>query len=70
MHRNLDRRVEVLCRLTDRHARAQLAGNLDLAFDPTTQAWDMQGDGTWQRTGDEGRDLQELLMKRLADRGE
>ena len=70
MHRNLDRRVEVLCRVTDRHARAHIAGYLDLAFEPTTLAWDLQADGSWQRTGEEGRDLQELLTKRLADRGE
>ena len=64
------RRVEVLCQVADRNARAHLAEYLDLAFDPSTLAWDLRADGTWERTGDEGRDLQELLMKRLADRGE
>ena len=70
MHRNLDRRVEVLCQVSDRHARGELAEYLDLAFDPTTLAWDLRPDGNWERTGDEGRDLQELLMARLAERSE
>ena len=70
MHRNLDRRVEVLCQVADRQARAQLAEYLDLAFDPTTLAWDLRPDGSWERTGEPGRDLQELLMARLSERSE
>jgi polyphosphate kinase len=70
MHRNLDRRVEVLCQVSDRQARAHLAECLDTAFDADTVAWDLQPDGAWVRSGDAHIDFQELLMKRLADRGE
>jgi polyphosphate kinase len=70
MHRNLDRRVEVLCEVTDRHARGHLGGFLDAAFDADTAAWDLQPDGEWVRSGGARIDVQELLMKRLADRGE
>jgi polyphosphate kinase len=68
MHRNLDRRVEVLCQVDDVHARTHLREVLDLAFAPDTAAWQLQPDGSWIRSP--GNDFQELLMKRLADRGE
>ncbi len=42
MHRNLDRRVEVLCQVSDRQAKAHLYDCLDLAFDEETSAWDLQ----------------------------
>ncbi len=70
MHRNLDRRVEVLCQVSDRQARAHLELFLDTAFDEDTIGWDMQPDGEWVRSADAGNDFQELLMKRLADRRE
>jgi polyphosphate kinase len=68
MHRNLDRRVEVLCQVTERGARAHLQGCLDAAFDENTAAWELQPDGDWVRSG--RVDYQEWLMRRLADRGE
>jgi polyphosphate kinase len=49
MHRNLDRRVEVLVRLPGEAAVRQVTELLDLAFDPTTAAWDLQPDGAWRR---------------------
>jgi len=70
MHRNLDRRVEVLCQVRDRQARAHLETVLDDAFDPQTSAWELQADGSWDRVGDRHHDYQELLTKQLADRGE
>jgi polyphosphate kinase len=70
MHRNLDRRVEVLCQVSDRQARAHLYDCLDLAFDEDTAAWDLHSDGEWVRSGRAQIDYQELLMKRLADRSE
>ena len=69
MHRNLDRRVEVLVPVTDAGAQTHLKTCLDLAFDPDTAAWEHQPDGEWVRSGGTV-DYQELLMKRLADRGE
>jgi polyphosphate kinase len=48
MHRNLDRRVEVLVRvLQDDHVR-QLSRLLDLAFDEGTSTWYLHG-ATWRR---------------------
>jgi polyphosphate kinase len=70
MHRNLDRRVEVMCEVTDRQARTQLRDVLDAAFDDDTIGWDLQPDGGWVRSAGAHNDVQELLMRRLADRGE
>ncbi len=49
MHRNLDRRVEVLVRLPAGDDTARVGSILDLAFDPTTVAWDLDSDGAWHR---------------------
>jgi polyphosphate kinase len=70
MHRNLDRRVEVLCALSDRQARAQIADFLDMAFDDGTAGWDLQPDGSWVRKDGTREDVQELLMRRLGVRSE
>jgi polyphosphate kinase len=74
MHRNLDRRVEVMVRVTDPAARAHLKDTLDLAFAEDTVAWEMQPDGEWQRNqGQPGRplrDYQDVLMRRHASRAE
>ena len=69
MHRNLDRRVEVLCQVSDPGARANLQELLDLAFAPDTAAWVQQPDGSWEPSGGTG-DYQELLLRRLVDRTE
>ncbi|GAA3530349.1 RNA degradosome polyphosphate kinase [Nocardioides daeguensis] len=61
MHRNLDRRVEVLVRLPDA-SRDEVRRLLDLAFAPTTQAWELGSDGEWKRNA--GTDhLQETLIE-------
>jgi polyphosphate kinase len=71
MHRNLDRRVEVLCQVSDSQAKSQLRDFLDLALDVNTSAWELQPDGRWVRSGGKDSiDFQELLMKRLTARGE
>jgi polyphosphate kinase len=69
MHRNLDRRVEVLTPVRDATARAHLARCLRAAFDDETAAWDLQPDGSWIPSAG-AVDYQEMLMKSLADRGE
>ncbi|HWU20622.1 MAG TPA: RNA degradosome polyphosphate kinase, partial [Nocardioides sp.] len=48
MHRNLDRRVEVLVRVPDQECKNEVASLLDLAFAPTTQAWELGVDGHWE----------------------
>ncbi|MFI0449434.1 RNA degradosome polyphosphate kinase [Actinomadura sp. 6N118] len=67
MHRNLDRRVEALVRVTERTQRAKLVGLLDQAMDDGTQAWWLDGDGTWTRrsamTDEKLLDIQSHLVK-------
>jgi len=47
MHRNLDRRVEVLVSLPNADLVAEVGQVFDLAFDPRTAAWDLASTGTW-----------------------
>jgi polyphosphate kinase len=62
MHRNLDRRVEVLLRVCDETAKADLADMFDRAMAPGVRCWELSSDGAWTRTGE--RDYQlELLQK-------
>ncbi|MDC5697294.1 RNA degradosome polyphosphate kinase [Intrasporangium calvum] len=49
MHRNLDRRVEALVRITDPGHLAELGALFDLAFDEQTSRWDLGADGRWVR---------------------
>ena len=69
MHRNLDRRVEVLVQLPGEANVAQVSSLLDLAFAPTTYAWLLRSDGEW--VANDGRDhLQELLIEQQRRRRE
>ena len=74
MHRNLDRRVETMVRVTDPVAREHLRDMLDLAFADDVVAWELRPDGQWRgNTGEPGRplrDYQEVLMRRHASRSE
>ncbi|MBS45190.1 MAG: RNA degradosome polyphosphate kinase [Nocardioides sp.] len=63
MHRNLDRRVEVLVRLPDDDSIASLRSLLDLAFDDDTNAWVLDSEGGWTRNSGEHH-LQETLIER------
>jgi polyphosphate kinase len=49
MHRNLDRRVELLVRVTDSAQQAELRRLIDLAMDSGTASWWLGPDGTWTR---------------------
>ncbi|MGI8523561.1 MAG: RNA degradosome polyphosphate kinase [Nocardioides sp.] len=62
MHRNLDRRVEVLVNIPDTENVDQIGRLLDLAFDPETFAWELQPDGLWRRNQGEHH-LQEALIE-------
>lgn len=67
MHRNLDRRIEALLRITDPAHRAELSGLIDLGVSDETESWHLGPEGTWtRRTQDaEGRPLrhvQDLLI--------
>ncbi|MFT4294664.1 MAG: RNA degradosome polyphosphate kinase [Micropruina sp.] len=72
MHRNLDRRVEVLASLTNPRHIAEIEGLFDLAFDESTASWWLEADGWSQRTSDiEGEpllDLQEHLIGAIGSR--
>jgi polyphosphate kinase len=68
MHRNLDRRVETLVRVTDPAHRAQLRGLIDMAMDETTASWWLDTDGIWTRhhldaSGTPLNDIQEYLIR-------
>jgi polyphosphate kinase len=67
MHRNLDRRVEVLVRLPGETSTGAVEELLDLAFDPETDAWELDADGGWERTRGK-RHLQETLIARQRER--
>ncbi len=63
MHRNLDRRVEVLVPVRDPAAVSHVRYCLDLVFSAATRAWEQQPDGQWVRNGGAGAvDYQQRLM--------
>ena len=69
MHRNLDRRVELLVRVTDPAHRAELRAFIALAMDSTSASWWLAPDGTWTRhyldeSGAPLNDVQELMVRR------
>jgi polyphosphate kinase len=69
MHRNLERRVEILAPVSDPGARAHLDFMFDTAMAPSTRAWDMQPDGTWLRSPMDGsQDYQSVLLRSLVAR--
>ena len=63
MHRNLDRRVEVLVRLPDGDNVREIDHLLDLAFAPDTAAWGLESSGEWRRN-EGSADLQAALIER------
>jgi polyphosphate kinase len=67
MHRNLDRRVEVMAQVKDPRLTAQLDDVFESAMDPATRCWELGPDGHWTASPQEGhtvRDHQVSLMKR------
>jgi len=67
MHRNLDRRVEVLVQVKDPKITAYLNDLFESALDPSTRCWELGPDGQWTASPQEGRtvrDHQESLMER------
>ena len=63
MHRNLDRRVEVLVRLPEAPLVSEVGELLDLAFRPDTAAWELRSDGDWVHNRGE-TSYQEALIER------
>jgi polyphosphate kinase len=73
MHRNLDRRVEVLVRLTDPDHLREVDELFDLAMSDETSSWTLHDDGSWTRhhVSDDGtplRDMQNVVMRQISGR--
>jgi polyphosphate kinase len=73
MHRNLDRRIEALIRLTSPDHIDEMSDMFDLAMSPQTASWWLTADGTWDRhhlaqDGSRLTDMQDATMKLVASR--
>ncbi len=72
MHRNLDRRVEVLVSITNPRHIGQIEEWFDMAFDEGTASWWLEPDGWTQRTADAAGepllDMQEALIQAVSAR--
>jgi polyphosphate kinase len=68
MHRNLDRRIETLVRVSQPESRASLRTMLDHAFSPGVSAWELRADGRWERraTAADGARLSDYQADLLA----
>ncbi len=67
MHRNLDRRVEVMAQVKDPRLTEELGGMFDSSMDPATRCWELGPDGHWTalpREGEKVRDHQVSIMER------
>jgi len=68
MHRNLDRRVEMLVRVTDPAHRQELRDLIDMAMADSTASWWLDSSGVWTRhhldaNGQPLEDIQEYLIR-------
>ncbi len=70
MHRNLDRRVEVLVQVADPSQREELAGMIDLGLDDGTASWRLDDEGRWTRRNhdDSGKPLLDLQTHLIESR--
>lgn len=69
MHRNLDRRVEALVRVTAPNQLAELSALFDLAMSEETSAWHLGADGEWSRHSldAEGRPLADMQDRTMTN---
>ena len=69
MHRNLDRRVEALVRITDPRHVDELSDLMALGMSDTTASWHLGGDGRWARhhLADDGTKLDDMQFKLIAE---
>jgi polyphosphate kinase len=66
MHRNLDRRVEVQVRITDRKLTAQLDAIIDSALDPATRCWILGPTGDWKPSPSDDSSVRDHQVQLLA----
>ena len=67
MHRNLDRRVEVMAQVKDRRLTGYLNEVFDSTMHPSTRCWELGSDGNWTAAPQDGqrvRDHQVWLMEK------
>jgi polyphosphate kinase len=68
MHRNLDRRVEVMAQVKDRRLTGYLDEVFESAMHPSTRCWELGQDGKWTAAPRDGRDVRDhqvwLMEKR------
>ncbi len=65
MHRNLDRRVEVLVRVADPKLTAELDVMFDSALDPATRCWVLQPDGSWSASPADGSTVRDHQVQEI-----
>jgi polyphosphate kinase len=65
MHRNLDRRVEVLLKVCDEPARQELETFFQAEMAPDVRCWELHPDGTWTPRGK--RDLHADWMRQAGE---
>lgn len=73
MHRNLDRRVEVLVQLVEAEHIDRVGTMFTLAMGSDMSAWDLEADGTWIRSqfdssGSPLKDFQDTVMLSITER--
>lgn len=59
MHRNLDRRVEVMAQVKDRRLTDYLDEMFDSAMHPATRCWELGSDGNWTAAPQDGREVRD-----------
>ena len=73
MHRNLDRRVETLVKITQSDQIRQLHEIFDLGMSESVAVWELKANGAWSREthnvlGEKLSDMQDVLMQRTLER--
>ena len=73
MHRNLDRRVEALVKITQSDQIRQLHEIFDLGMSESVAVWELKANGAWSREthnvlGEKLSDMQDILMQRTLER--
>jgi len=73
MHRNLDRRVEALVRLSSADHLREIDELFELALSDTTSHWELDSAGDWTRhhRDEDGKpleDMQNVLMRQISQR--